>query len=118
LKNVLVGPLDEFFANFDDFGDFGDFSSRLGYPLPRHREAVDIDQYFSNSTKDLIQEAGQVAVKFKRNEVDTEHLLYAIADNEVVKEIFKQFKINSEDIKGYIDANAPKGITEAKKEKQ
>jgi len=42
-------------------------------------------------------------------------LLYAIADNEIVKEIFKQFKINVQDVKGYLDANAPKGFEEAKK---
>ncbi len=105
-------PFDDFFSDFDDFGGF---SSRIGYPIPRHREALDIDQYLSSSTKELIQDAGQAAVKLKKNEVDTEHLLYALSDNDVIKEIFKQFKINEADIKGYIENNAPKGTQESKK---
>jgi ATP-dependent Clp protease ATP-binding subunit ClpC len=102
---------EDFFSNLEDFGDL---SSKLGYPLPRDREAVDVDQYFSAHAKELIQEAAQIALRFKRNEVDTEHLLLAISDSDVVKEIFKQFKINPNEIKNYIEANAPKGTLEAK----
>jgi ATP-dependent Clp protease ATP-binding subunit ClpC len=92
------------------FGDdFGDFSSQLGTPLPRQRDSVDIDDYLSEQTKELIQEAGQKAVAFSRKEVDTEHLLYAIADSDVVAEILKQFRIKPNDLKTYIDENAPKG---------
>ena len=93
-------PFDDFFSDFGN--DFPSFSSGLGYPIPRHREGLDIDQYLSANTKELIQEAGQSAIKLKRNELDTEHLLYALAGNDVVKEIFKQFKINESDIKKYI----------------
>jgi ATP-dependent Clp protease ATP-binding subunit ClpC len=89
--------------------DFGDFSSGLGIPLPRHREAVDIDQYLSALAKELIQQAGQTAVEFNRDEVDTEHLLYAISSSDVVKEIYKQFKIDPQEVRRYIEANAPKG---------
>jgi ATP-dependent Clp protease ATP-binding subunit ClpC len=83
--------------------------------LPRHREAVDIDQYLSAHTKELLQEAAQTALKFKRDEVDTEHLLYAISNSDVVKEIYKQFKVNPDEIKNYIEANTPKGEREVKK---
>jgi len=102
---------DELFAD----NDFDKFSSGLGYPLPRHRESVDIDQYLSAHTKELIQEAAQAALKFNRDEVDTEHLLYAISDSDVVKEIYRQFKINPEEIKHFIEVNAPKGERETKK---
>jgi ATP-dependent Clp protease ATP-binding subunit ClpC len=116
LENMFGGSLfDDFFSDFETTPDFTEFSSRLGYPIPRHREGLDIDQYLSASTKELIQEAGQSAIKLKRNELDTEHLLYALADNEVIKEIFKQFKINAADIKNYITANAPQGATEVTK---
>ena len=104
------------FENMFSFGDFPSFSSDLGYPIPRHREAVDISQFFSEQTKELIQQAGEKAVEFKRQEVDTEHLLYALADSDVVQEIFKQFKIKPEDVKGYIDENAPRGKEKKGKE--
>lgn len=110
-------PFESFFGEIDPFSDlssffdddFPGFSSQIGYPLPRHREAVDVDEYFSDATKELIQEAGKKAVDLNRTEVDTEHLLYAIADSDVVAEILRQFKINPEDLKQYIDENAPKG---------
>ena len=98
---------DDFSSNVDD--DFRGISSRPGSSSPRHREAVDIDQFLSGHTKELIQEAAQTALKFNRNEVDTEHLLYAISNSDVIKEIYKQFKINPEDLKDYIEANTPKG---------
>jgi ATP-dependent Clp protease ATP-binding subunit ClpC len=94
---------------FQDIDEFGDFSSGQEQPLPRHREAVDIDQYLSAHTKELLQEAAKTALRFKREEVDTEHLLYAISNSDVVREIYKQFKVNPDEIKNYIEANTPKG---------
>ncbi len=115
-KRKRYSPFESFFGNdpyggFDSFfdNDFPTFSSRMGYPIPRHREAVDIGEYFSEKTKELIQKAGRKAVDLNRQEVDTEHLLYAIADTDVAAEILRQFKIKPTDIKQYIDENAPKG---------
>ena len=121
LQQQSASPFDRMFGGplsnnlFQDIDEFEDFSSRLGYPLPRHREAVDIDQYLSAHTKELLQEAAKTALKFKRDEVDTEHLLYAISNSDVIKEIYKQFKVNPDEIKNYIEANTPKGEREDKK---
>jgi len=121
LQQQSTSPFDRMFGGnlFDDFfqdsDELGDFSNGKEYPSARHREAVDIDQYLSAHTKELLQEAAQTALKFKRNEVDTEHLLYAISNSDVIKEIYKQFKVNPDDVKNYIEANTPKGIQEAKK---
>jgi ATP-dependent Clp protease ATP-binding subunit ClpC len=120
LQQQSASPFDRMFGGplsndlFQDSDEFENFSSRLGYPLPRHREAVDIDQYLSAHTKELLQEAAQTALRFKRDEVDTEHLLYAISNSDVVKEIYKQFKVNPDEIKNYIEANTPKGEREVK----
>jgi ATP-dependent Clp protease ATP-binding subunit ClpC len=121
-QQEFSSPFSSFFSGEDPFErffgkDFPSFSSDMGYPIPRHREAVDISQYFSDQTKELIQQSGEKAVELRRNEVDTEHLLFALADSDVVQEIFKQFKIKPQDVKEYIDANAPKG-PEEKKEKE
>lgn len=103
--------------NNNPFMGFDQFSSDMGYPLPRDREELGIQDYLSDHAKEIIQKAGEVAVKFNRHEVDSEHLLYALADSDVVEEILKQFKLSSSDLKGYIEANAPKG-TEQKNEKE
>lgn len=107
------------FDMFDDSaGSFPEFSSDAGYPLPREREGMNIDNLISDHTKELIEQAGQAAVEFGRREVDTEHLLYALAGSDVVGEILKQFKLSPDDLKGYIEANAPKGKEAAPSEGQ
>lgn len=110
MANDYNDPFGEFSSFFGD--DFPGFSSQMGYPLPRRQQAVDISQYFSNHTKELIQESGQIAAEMQREEVDTEHLLAALVESDVIQEILKQLKIKPEDIKGYIQYNAPKGNKE------
>lgn len=113
-----TSPFESLFSGsgFDNFfgDDFPSLASRLGTPLPREREATNIEEFISENTKEIIQQAAETAVKFGRREVDTEHLLYALVDSDVVQEIFKQFKLKSEDIKGYVEANAPKGTQKTK----
>lgn len=105
-------PFDAFFSQdpFEEFDrNFPSFQSRLGTPLPRQREAVDISNFFSEKTKELIQEAGKKAFELNRLEVDTEHLLAAIVESDVAAEILKQFKIQPNDLKRYVEENAPQG---------
>src|SRR5690348_13091555 len=94
-SQTQASPFESLFSGFGDFfgDDFPSLSSDLGYPLPRDREATNIEEYISEHTKEIIQQAAETALKFGRREVDTEHLLYALADSEVVQEIFKQFKL-------------------------
>lgn len=118
-QQAPASPIDSFFgggSNLFDLltsanqpRDFGAFASDLDYPLPREREATNIEEFLSEHTKEIIEAAAEVAIKFGRREMDTEHLLYALADSEVIGEILKQLKLKPADIKGYIDTNAPKG---------
>lgn len=121
LQQAQTSPFEALFSGSgvsDFFGDeFSSLASQLGTPLPREREATNIGEFISENTKEIIQQAAETAVTFGRREVDTEHLLYALADSDVVREIFKQFKLKSEDIKGYIDANAPKSDQKRTNEK-
>ena len=98
-----TSPFDSLFSGFSgNFGeDFPGFASELGIPLPRDRESTNIEEYISEHTKELIQQAAETAVKFGQREVDTEHLLYALTDSDVVQEILKQYKLKGDDIKTY-----------------
>jgi len=78
-------------------------------PVSAQRESTSIEDYLSEHAQELIQKAAEVAVNFGRSEVDTEHMLYALADSGVVEEILHQFKIRPEYLKTYIKDNAPKG---------
>src|SRR5882757_4895133 len=117
-----TSPFESLFSSSgftDPFSDdFPGFASQLGSPLPREREATNIEELISEHTKEIIQQAAETAVKFGRVEVDTEHLLYALADSDVVQEILKQFKLKSEDLKGYIEANAPKSSERTKSDEK
>ncbi len=81
------------------------------------RESVDIDEYLSEQAKELLQEAGQKAVEFGKDEVDTEHLLLALAGNEVVQAILKEVKVSPTDLSRQIEEEGPKGERKAPKGK-
>lgn len=97
-------PFESLFSGSNPFNSF-----EQAFARPERQQAAGLEALLSDTAKDIIQEAGNVAHEFGRREVDTEHLLYALADNDVVAEILNQYKLKPSDIKGYIDANAPKG---------
>ncbi|MFN3699868.1 MAG: Clp protease N-terminal domain-containing protein, partial [Dictyoglomus sp.] len=103
-------PLESLFFG-DLFRDFfgEDFDFPFGSLLSREREAIDLGDYLSEVSKDLLQKAARKAVDFGKNQVGTEHLLYVLLDNDVIGEILKQFKVSPQEIKSYIENNAPKG---------
>lgn len=105
-----LSPFESLFSNGDPFAAFNQMA---GESFAQPRQSRGIQDIISETAKELIQKAGEVAHQFGRTEVDTEHLLYALADNDVVSEILKQYKLKPTDIKGYIDANAPKGDKKA-----
>lgn len=102
-QSTSSSPFESLFFGRDPLAAF-----EQAFTRPQRAQAAGIETLLSDITKEIIQRAGEVAHQFGRNEVDTEHLLYALADNDVVAEILKQYKLQPDDIKGYIDANAPK----------
>lgn len=117
-----TSPFESLFSSSSFFNplsnDFSSFSSQPGVPVSHEREATKIEDYISEHTKEIIQQAAETAVEFGRREVDTEHLLYALSDNDIVKEILRQFRLKTEDLKGYIEANAPKYRKKAEDEEK
>lgn len=75
----------------------------------RAREAVDLHTLLSGSGLDRLQEAAQKAVQYGKSEVDTEHLLLALTDSNVVREILREFKLDADEIKKDVDQSAPRG---------
>ena len=57
----------------------------------------------------MLQEAAKYAAEFGRPEVDTEHLLLALTDSDVIKTILGQFKIKVDDLKRQIESEAKRG---------
>lgn len=77
------------------------------------RESVDVTDAFSQQTLELLQRAAEKAVELHRTELDTEHVLYVLADTDVVSALFRELKLAPQDIKAYIDEHAKKGDASA-----
>ncbi|SIT09514.1 ATP-dependent Clp protease ATP-binding subunit [Paracoccus saliphilus] len=88
-------------------GADGDNDFHLGPRSPR--ETVNVVDVLSERAKEMLQEAARHAQERGRGDVDTENLLYALADTDVVQAILEQVKVSPADLRRYIDENAPRG---------
>jgi len=99
----------------DFFGDslLDDLAEPIEAQAPprarRRRETAELGERLSEHTKDLLQRAARTAAEFGRREVDTEHLLHALTESDVVHTILEQFKISPEELRRQIEAEAPRG---------
>jgi ATP-dependent Clp protease ATP-binding subunit ClpC len=105
------GGFERFFGDSWPFGE--ESGQRASRPRPagrgRSREAVDLKSFLSEAALERLQAAANKAVDFGKDEVDTEHLLLALADSDVVQEILREFKLSPADLKANIEGNAPRG---------
>jgi len=125
LESLFHGSLfDRFFddswspfeAPFEERGDEtqpAHSARRRGRAAARSRDAVDLQSFLSEAALDRLQAAAEKAVEFGKDEVDTEHLLLALADSPVVQEILREFKLSAGDLKKNVQENAPRGTRKA-----
>jgi ATP-dependent Clp protease ATP-binding subunit ClpC len=118
-------PLESLFSGrrslFDDF--FGDsWGGRFGDPFPpaaveeggqpeagprAARPRGGASENLSEHAKEILQAAARHAVEMGRHEVDTEHLLLALTESDVVRTILDQFKVSPEELRRQVEAEAP-----------
>jgi ATP-dependent Clp protease ATP-binding subunit ClpC len=105
-------PWESLFGGFfDDF--FGEFFGPFEEPRPR-RTAVDISEWLSQPAREALSRSAEKAIERGSPHIDTEHLLLALLDTQVVQAIFRALKLSPEDVEQYIEHNAPKGEAEVK----
>ncbi|MFC0387142.1 ATP-dependent Clp protease ATP-binding subunit [Muricoccus vinaceus] len=63
----------------------------------------------SEHTNELLQEAARTAGEWGRREVDTEHLLHALADSDVVRTTLEQFKVSPDELRAGLERDARRG---------
>jgi ATP-dependent Clp protease ATP-binding subunit ClpC len=99
---------DDFFSDF-----FGDGPSAGAQPRPaapqRQVESVDITQFFSDATRELLQRAAQTAVEWGSLDLDSDHLLYAALQDDVVRHVLREIDADPEAIAEEIEDEAEKG---------
>lgn len=76
---------------------------------------MNINELFAKRTHQALNNAYLKAVEFKQRAVDTEHILYALTqDNVVMSKIFKELKININDLKDVINKQITLGNNDSK----
>ncbi len=123
----MRGGYDSFgsFSLFDDFfGDlfnqhFPESETGLGGRQPSHQvRRIDITEYFSESTKRAITQAVEIAQKYGSSILNTEHLLLALLNDEVVQEVLKAAKSDPETIRNIVEEELEKNKKEPLPEKE
>ena len=100
------GFFDDFFSDF--FGDRG----QGGSPAPpaaapqRQVERVDITEFFSDATRELLQRAAQTALKWGSLDLDTDHLLHAALEDDVVRHVLREIDADPEAIAAQVEEEA------------
>src|SRR6476619_4555253 len=102
---------DEFFSDF--FGDsaFGGRGPGAGGGTTTTRprrpaEQIDVTQYFSDATRQLLQHAAQKAMEWGSLDVDSTHLLWAATQDEVVQHVLNQLGADPAAIGAQIEEEA------------
>jgi ATP-dependent Clp protease ATP-binding subunit ClpC len=97
---------DDFFSDF--FGD-GPRSGRPPAPAQQRQvERVDVTQFFSDATRELLQRAAQTALEWGSLDLDTDHLLYAALQDDVVRHVLDQIDADPEAISAQLEEEADK----------
>ena len=104
------GFFDDFFSDF--FGDGP--ASRTGATSPapqrqRQVERVDITEYFSDATRELLQRAARAAVDWGSLDLDTDHLLHAALQDDVVRHVLEQVDADPDAIAAQVEEEAERG---------
>ena len=100
---------DDFFSDF--FGDgqtAGPGAGRGAAVPPRQVERVDVTQFFSDATRELLQRAAQTAVEWGSLDLESDHLLYAALEDGVVQHVLRQVDANPDAIRSEIEEEADK----------
>jgi ATP-dependent Clp protease ATP-binding subunit ClpC len=108
---------DEFFSDFFDrpFGadqGTGPSAVRPGTPAQTARrrvEQVDITEFFSDATRELLQRAAQRALEWGSLDLDSEHLLWAAMQDDLVAQIVRQADGDPEAIAAQVADEAERG---------
>jgi ATP-dependent Clp protease ATP-binding subunit ClpC len=95
---------DEFFSDFFDEPGAG---GRTAAPT-RQVERVDVTQFFSDATRELLQRAAQTALEWGSLDLDTDHLLHAALQDDVVRHVLGAIDADPDAIAAQLEEEADK----------
>jgi ATP-dependent Clp protease ATP-binding subunit ClpC len=92
---------------FSDFFDQGPSAGRVSAPT-RQVERVDVTQFFSDATRELLQRAAQTALEWGSLDLDTDHLLHAALRDDVVRHVLRTIDADPDAIAAQLGEEAEK----------
>ena len=96
---------DDFFSDF--LGDRGAGGGTARPTAPQRQvERVDVTQFFSDATRELLQRAAQTALEWGSLDLDTDHLLYAALQDDVVRHVLQQIDADPDAISAEVEEEA------------
>src|SRR5438132_6889689 len=98
---------DDFFSDF--FGDRTGGGARPAALPQRQVERVDVTEYFSDATRRLLQRAAQTALEWGSLDLDSDHLLYAALQDDVVQHVLRQIDADPQAIRAQVEEDAERG---------
>jgi ATP-dependent Clp protease ATP-binding subunit ClpC len=101
---------DDFFNRFLDApGELTGAPERRTAPAERRAEQVDITQFFSDSTSELLQRAARQAAEWGSLDLNTDHLLYSALEDEVVKRVLEGVDADPDALRAQVEEDISKG---------
>src|SRR3954469_728677 len=98
---------DDFFSDF--FGGSGGGADERTAAPRRPVERVDVTQFFSDATRELLRRAAQTALEWGSLDLESDHLLHAALQNDVVRHVLQQVDADPDAIAAQLEEEAEKG---------
>jgi ATP-dependent Clp protease ATP-binding subunit ClpC len=96
---------DEFFSDFFGGSPTGGAAANAA---PRRAETVDVTQFFSDATRQLLQRGAQTALEWGSLDLDSDHLLYGALQDDVVRHVLQQLGADPDAIAAQLEEEAEK----------
>jgi ATP-dependent Clp protease ATP-binding subunit ClpC len=100
---------DEFFSDFFDRSPAGGGAGGRAQAPARRAESVDVTQFFSDATRQLLQRAAQTALEWGSLDLESDHLLVGALQDEVVRHVLEQVGADPDAVAAQLEEEAEKG---------
>src|SRR3954469_11122285 len=99
---------DEFFSDFFDRSPAGGGGTGRAQAPARRAESVDVTQFFSDATRQLLQRAAQTALEWGSLDLESDHLLFGALQDDVVRHVLEQVGADPGAIAAQLEEEAEK----------
>ena len=100
---------DEFFSDFFDRSPGGGGGTGRAQVPARRAESVDVTQFFSDATRQLLQRAAQTALQWGSLDLESDHLLFGALQDDVVRHVLEQVGADPGAVAAQLEEEAEKG---------